>query len=178
MNSSGATLACFRMPRNVPVASLPCKGTTHPTAPSDVRFLSTTWLPRRRTCSKPSSSRARMACRPDTLRNLGLRRSADGRLKGSQEGLAHLRQRKLLKVEFRGLFQIGNCFLNGMALADCSNFGALRHITNHLPCGELRSGSLMPFQHLRVDHIPATVLAQTKTAHRLDLFLTPFLRGH
>ena len=42
MNSSGVTPACFRIPRNVPTASWRCKGTTHPTAPSDVSFLSTT----------------------------------------------------------------------------------------------------------------------------------------
>ena len=46
MNSSGVTLACRRMPRSVPIANSRCRGTTHPTAPSGVCFLSTTWLPR------------------------------------------------------------------------------------------------------------------------------------
>jgi hypothetical protein len=42
MNSSGVTPACFKMPRNVPMASSRWSGTTHPTAPSGVSFLSTT----------------------------------------------------------------------------------------------------------------------------------------
>lgn len=93
MNASTVTLACFRIPRNVPMANSPCKGTTHPTAPSGVCFLSMTWLPRCRTCSKPNLSRARIACLPEARRSSGIRRFTDGlvhsRLKGCQEGSTH-----------------------------------------------------------------------------------------
>jgi hypothetical protein len=42
MNSSAVTPACFKMPRKVPTASSRCRGTTQPTAPSGVFFLSIT----------------------------------------------------------------------------------------------------------------------------------------
>lgn len=59
---------------------------------------------------------------------LDLRRDLSARcFEYGQQRRRGVRQRKLLQEEFRRLFQVGDRFLNGMALIDRANFRALRH---------------------------------------------------
>jgi len=52
----------------------------------------------------------------------------DGYLKSCQQWPTHFRKRELLKVERSGFLEIGNRFVNGMALADCTDFRAFGHV--------------------------------------------------
>lgn len=123
-NSSGVTRACFKMPFSVPTANSVWSGTTQPTCPSGVCFFNITWLPLCLIWAKPSRSSARIACWPDTRRNLG----TAGDLEGRQQRARNLRQGELFKVQFCSFFKIGYGFFDGMTLADSSHLGAIRNI--------------------------------------------------
>jgi len=40
----------------------------------------------------------------------------------------HFRERELLKIEGGGFLEIGDGFVNGMALADCTDFRTFGHV--------------------------------------------------
>src|SRR5437016_10352985 len=88
----------------------------------------TTWLPRCLTRVKPNRSSTRIASAPEMRGSLGI-----GCLKSRQKRSAALGKRKLLEVQFRGLFQIGHCFLHGRSLADRADFRALGHVKTLFP---------------------------------------------
>jgi hypothetical protein len=82
-------------------------------------FLSITWLPRCLICLKPRLSSAWITSAPESLGKLGIRG-----LKSGQERTPNFGQWKLLKVEFRGLFEISDSLLNRVALAHSAYFRA------------------------------------------------------
>src|ERR1700685_1138034 len=113
MNCSIDTPACFKMPRSVPIANSGCSGITQPLDREVSDRLSTTWLPRCRTCVKPSFSMARIACAPETRGNLGKSGLEDG-----DERSTVIHERKFLEVQFGRFLQVGDCLFDGFALAD------------------------------------------------------------
>jgi len=141
MNVSGSTCVWFKISWSVPVASSRCNGTTQPIVPVELFFLSTTWLPRCRTRTNPSFSRARIAAAPDTRGSLGMRH-----VECCNQGSLRRRRREFFQVEFCRFLQVGNCFGNTLALAHDANLGTDRYIpvtfpVNHGGVGAHRSGS-------------------------------------
>src|SRR4051812_47256419 len=98
-------------------------GTTHPISSSSVVFLRMTWLPRCRTCWKPSRSSTRITCRPESLGSLGI-----NSLEGCHPRAARWPDRKLFEIQLSCFFEIGKGFLDGRTLTDGPNLRAVCNI--------------------------------------------------
>src|ERR1022692_4895889 len=94
MNSSGETLACFKMPLKVPTLISRCSGTTHPEDPR----LIIKWLPFCRTCANPNLSSARTASFPETCGSLGIQ----SQFECLRNRLTLYRVGKFLEIQLRG----------------------------------------------------------------------------
>src|SRR6266566_3586581 len=119
MNSSASTPACLSTPPSVPTFNSRCIGTTHPCCPR--RRI--TWLPRCRTCAKPSRFRTDMQSLPLILGSLGIRD-----LEGRQQGPATGGKGKLLEEKLGGLPEIVECFRHGLSLRGAARFWIERNV--------------------------------------------------
>src|SRR3989344_4895938 len=105
------------MERSVPTLSSGWSGMGTVTVPASVLRCMTTWLPRRRTSTKPCLPRIRQTSRPDRTRSLATCRFEGGDQYLGVQALLDFSGIGGFQKQFHRFLQIGCCFLDGWSLA-------------------------------------------------------------
>ena len=90
----------------VPIFSSAWSGTGTVIVPPSVRYCITTWLPRRRTSTKPFCWRMRQTSWPERTRSLAMGRFEAGYEDLAVQALLHLRRIGTLEEQLHGFLEI------------------------------------------------------------------------